>query len=275
MSDEIVGYLGPQGTFSEQASQAIFPGRSLKPYPDILSVLEAINDNTLSTGVLPIENFLEGTVTPVLDGLTSYPDVKICGEFILPVSHHLLVTPGLNPDKITAILSHPHALAQCKKYLRENFSHIPYHHVTSTAEAARQVSLELHNCAAIGNKIAAHLYGLKILAKDIGDIKENYTRFIVLSKDTTLPTGNDKTSIVFTVEHTPGSLSQMLTLFAKAEINLTKIESRPSRKIMGEYLFYVDFEGHLFDAHIKEIITTAKQYATHLSIMGSYPKSNL
>lgn len=273
MCEKTIGYLGPTGTFCEMAAESLFPKHQFDPYPSIISVIEDVAQGHLTTGVLPMENLLEGTVTPVLDGLTSYPNIKISGEVLLKIEHHLMVSPGLRKKQLTGVFSHPQALAQCQEYLRKNFPHLPCQPVSSTAEAARRVSLDLNSCAAIGNKRAAEVYGLEILEDNICDVPENFTRFIVLSKEIPEPTGKDKTSIVFSLEHQPGTLSHTLILFAQAGINLTKIESRPSRKVMGEYIFYVDLEGHVKDVHVKEVLKEVQQHTTYLSVMGSYPRS--
>lgn len=274
MNKKSVGYLGPTGTFTEIAAKELFPDHNFIPYFDIISIIENVALDQLHIGVLPMENLLEGTVTPVLDGLTNYPQVKISGEKLIKIEHHLMVSPGLKESQITGIFSHSHALAQCQAYLRKNFSNLPCQPLASTAEAARRVTLDLNSCAAIGNKMAAEIYGLEILEKNIGDITENYTRFIVLTKEIPQPTGKDKTSIVFSVEHRPGSLSDILLLFAQAKINLTKIESRPSRKVMGEYIFYVDFEGHIQNPPVDRLLTSVQKHTTYLSVMGAYPKDS-
>ncbi|MEL7567283.1 MAG: prephenate dehydratase [Dehalobacterium sp.] len=273
MPEISIGYLGPTGTFCEIAAENLFPKHHLDPYPNILSVIEALAQGHLTTGVLPMENLLEGTVTPVLDGLTSYPNIIISGEVLIKIEHHLMVSPGSRKKQLTGIFSHPHALAQCQEYLRKNFFHLPCQPLSSTAEAARRVALDLNSCAAIGNKRAAEIYGLEILERNIGDANENYTRFIVLTKEIPEPTGKDKTSIAFSLEHKPGTLSNTLVSFAQAGINLTKIESRPSRKVMGEYIFYVDFEGHVQDLPVKEVLKEVRKHTTYLSVMGSYPRN--
>ncbi|MGI6713342.1 MAG: prephenate dehydratase [Bacillota bacterium] len=265
-----IGYLGPLGTFCEIAAETVYPNQHLCPYPNIISVIKAVAWGSLDGGILPMENLLEGTVIPVLDGLTNYPEVKISGELIIPIRHCLLAHPGKNINEITAVLSHSHALAQCREFLDKQFPSLPRHSVPSTAEAARRVALELNACAAIGNKRAAQIYRLHILAEDIGDTQQNFTRFIVISKEIPTPSKKNKTSIAISLEHKPGSLAGLLNLFAQAGINLTKIESRPSRKIMGEYIFYVDFEGHIYEEKIINILEKAEQYASHLTVMGSY-----
>ncbi|ATW25183.1 prephenate dehydratase [Candidatus Formimonas warabiya] len=274
MPNQTIGFLGPSGTFCEMAAETLFPAGHLTACVNLISVIEGVASGNLTTGVLPMENLLEGTVTPVLDGLTSYQDVKISGELVLPVQHHLLVNQGVKKDEITAVFSHSHALAQCQDYLRKRLPAIPCHAVSSTAEAARRVALELHSCAAIGNKRAAKIYGLHILEESISDGAENFTRFVILKKEITGPTGHDKTSIAFSLEHQPGTLASMLVLFAQAGINLTKIESRPSRKVLGEYIFYVDFEGHQEDEEVQRVLHQAKQHTTFLSVMGSYPRNS-
>lgn len=273
MTENTIGYLGPEGTFCEMAAKKLFPGKKLCPYPNVISVVEAVAKGNLVTGVLPMENLLEGTVTPVLDGLTSYPQAKISGETLLKIEHHLMVSPGMRKEQLTAVFSHSHALAQCQEYLRKYFPHLPCQALSSTAEGARRIALELNTCAAIGNKRAAEIYGLEILEENIGDIQENFTRFIVITNKIPDATGNDKTSIVFSLEHKPGTLANTLVSFAQSGINLTKIESRPSRKVMGEYIFYVDFEGHVKDEKVQDVLREVKKETAFLSVMGSYPRN--
>jgi prephenate dehydratase len=272
MYQKTIGYLGPAGTFCEMAAAGLFTDSKHRPYPNIISVIEDVARGNLNTGVLPMENLLEGTVIPVLDGLSAFPEVKISGEAVLKIEQHLLVSPGVKKEQLTGILSHPHALAQCREYLKKSFPHLPCNALSSTAEAARRVAMDLNTCAAIGNKRAAEIYGLEILAENISDIKENYTRFIILSRNIPGPTGKDKTSLAFSLEHKPGTLAQTLVLFSAAGINLTKIESRPSRKVLGEYIFYLDFEGHVDDSHVEKVLAEVEKHATSLTIMGSYPK---
>ncbi|MCR6544436.1 prephenate dehydratase [Dehalobacterium formicoaceticum] len=273
MKERNVGFLGPKGTYTEAAAQQVFPGQNLIPYRDVTAILTAVSAGEIHHGILPIENLLEGTVLPVLDGLTSFPELKIQGETLIRIEHHLLVKPGMKKEELTAVFSHTQALAQCRNYLREELPHLPCQAMSSTAEAARRVAFDLHTCGAIGNRKAAEIYGLEVLDDNISDAPENTTRFIVIGLEIPPPTGKDKTSLVLSLEHQPGSLSQLLILFAREGINLTKIESRPSRKVMGEYIFYLDFEGHITDERIQKVIKEAENYVTSLSIMGSYPRA--
>jgi len=272
MYKKTIGYLGPAGTFCEMAAQSLFSKNELCPYSNITSLIEDVARSNLSTGVLPMENLLEGTVIPVLDSLSAFPEVKISGEAVLKIEQHLMANPGLKKAELTGILSHAHALAQCREYLKKNFPHLPCNALSSTAEAARRVAMDLNTCAAIGNKRAAEIYGLEIIDANISDIKENYTRFIILSRNIPAPTGKDKTSLAFSLEHKPGTLAQTLVLFSEAGINLTKIESRPSRKVLGEYIFYLDFEGHVEDTSVEKVLQRMRQQTTSLWVMGSYPK---
>ena len=212
---------------------------------------------------------MEGTVIPVLDGLNARRENL--RETVLKIEHHLMANQGITKEQLTGIFSHPQALAQCREYLKNNFSHLPCIPIFSTAEAARRVALDLKTCGAIANRRAGEIYGLEILDTNISDVKKNLTRFIVINRTIPAPTGRDKTSLAFSLEHRPGTLAKILGLFAQADINLTKIESRPSRKVMGEYIFYVDFEGHVSNSHIKKLLKVVRKHASYLSVLGSYP----
>ncbi len=264
-----VSYLGPEGTFTHLAAIRYFGSFvQLEPLDNIKSIFEVVEKGLSKFGVVPIENSNEGTVTFTLDMFMQY-EVKIWGEIIIPISHHLLSLTG-EKEKIKRIFSHPHAKAQCREWLNKNMPNIPLYDVSSTAEAAKQASLH-EEVAAIASEFAATLYGLKFVAKNIEDYKHNYTRFFILGKDFPPSTGSDKTSIMFTLQDKPGALYNALKPFKDSEINLTKIESRPSKTRKWEYVFFVDFIGHIDDKKVKETLKEVEKYCIQIVHLGSYP----
>lgn len=264
-----VGYLGPEGTFSQEAVLKITDNNTInKPYPNILSIFEALEDNQIDEAVVPIENSTEGSVVITLDALTRH-NLKIKGELELPIRQNLLVQKGKTLDDINVICSHQQAIAQCRHYI--NRLNKPVHAMPSTANAARYVT-ELSTAAVIGNEILSEKYNLEIIAHDIQDYSNNVTRFVILGKeDINKPTGNDKTSIIISLKNdNPGSLYEILYEFAKENINLTKIESRPSKQGMGKYLFFIDIVGHRLDPKIKNTLAIVEGKVNMFKILGSY-----
>lgn len=264
-----VGYLGPEGTFSQEAVLNITDNNTInKHYPNILSIFEALEDNQIDEAVVPIENSTEGSVVITLDALTRH-NLKIKGELELPIRQNLLVQKGKTLDDINVICSHQQAIAQCRHYI--NRLNKPVHAMPSTANAARYVT-ELSTAAVIGNEILSEKYNLEIIAHDIQDYSNNVTRFVILDKeDINKPTGNDKTSIIISLKNdNPGSLYEILYEFAKENINLTKIESRPSKQGMGKYLFFIDIVGHRLDPKIKNTLAIVEGKVNMFKILGSY-----
>jgi prephenate dehydratase len=269
-----VGILGPRGTYAEMAARSQFGSDvELAPYSTITEVAEAVARGEVSAGVVPVESLREGSVGETLDAL-AWTDVKIRAEVVVPITHCLLGVPGAKLEHITQVLSHPQALAQCRDFLRQHLSQAELIDMTSTAKAAEQVSkLKRSHMAAIGPRALAELYELEVLRENIQGGEPNVTRFLCLGKQDSKPTGRDKTSIVFyTTEDRPGFLHEVLGEFATRKINLTKIESRPTKKVLGEYLFFLDFEGHREDAHPREALEAVKRKVAMLKIVGSYPK---
>lgn len=269
-----VGILGPRGTYSELAAKSMF-GEEAEPvtYPLITDVAEAVEEEEVPFGLVPVETLREGSVGETLDVL-AWKDVKVKDELVLTVTHNLLGIEGANLDEIKQVLSHPQALAQCKKFIQGKLPDAEQISVTSTAKAAKQVSKDRKPyMAAIGSRGLASLYDLDILREDIQEGREDETRFFCLAKDDSEPTGEDKTSIVFyTEEDKPGILYEILQEFAKRDINLTKIESRPSKEALGDYLFFVDFEGHRKDPKAVEALENLESKVATLKIIGSYRK---
>ena len=263
-----IGFFGPSGSFTEEAASII--GDDLVPFDSILDVLNAVENGDVNIGVVPIENSIEGPVGVTLDLLVHDYDLKIKNEIIIPISHNLLVNPNTTIDDIHFVYSHIQALSQCRKFT-EGLG-VEVNATTSTSAAAEKVKGK-KNSAAIGTKRAAELYGLKIAATDIQDYKNNVTRFVVIDKTDHERTGKDKTSIIFSImEDKPGGLYEILEVFADNNINLTKIESRPSKEKLGSYIFFVDFEGHRTDKLIRYILNIIRSKLGYIKVLGSYPK---
>ena len=268
----IVAYLGPPGTHTHLACFKHF-GHSISPLPKegIQEVFEAVEKGEAVYGVVPIENSTEGSVNRTLD-LFIESQVKICGEVMVQVSHDLLSQSGKVED-IQKIYSHPQALEQCRKWLRRNFPHVQVGGAVSTAKAA-QIAAENGNAAAIAHSFAAQFYGLKVIQSQIEDYVHNYTRFFVLSQEIGNRKGEDKTSLLFSISHTPGSLYRVLKIFSERGINLTKIESRPMKGKPWEYIFFIDFEGHMTDSHVAEVLDEMKEHVLFVKLLGSYPQNS-
>lgn len=263
-----VGFFGPPGTFTEEAAAMLSEERVA--YDSIPHVMEAVRDHKVDLGVVPIENSIEGSVGITLDLLTHDYDLKIKKEIIIPISHNLLLDPKTNIEDVKIIYSHIQALSQCRNFIEDFGASI---RGTSSTSVAAELVVGKKDAAAISNRRAAKIYGLKIEASDIQDYKNNHTRFVVIDEEDHLPTGNDKTSIVFSLpDDKPGGLYEILGEFAKNEINLTKIESRPSKEKLGRYIFFVDFEGYRSEPQISNILNRIKSKVGYIKILGSYPK---
>lgn len=273
-----MGYLGPQGTFTEEALLRYknIDRKEIKEYKTIPEVIKAIGKE-VEEGIVPVENSLEGSVNITLDILAGETNLKIKGEVIIPVAHHLLVKDEVDLKDIYLVYSHPQAVAQCRKFIEKYLPNAETELTFSTAEAAKHISRRKENhCAAIGTIRAAELYGLKVIKDNIHDYNCNYTRFIVLSlTESSEPTREDKTSLVFGIKDGPGALYQILREFALRGINLTRIESRPSKKNFGDYLFYVDLEGYKQEPAVEEALNAVKANTVFIKVLGSYPKASL
>ncbi|PKM77119.1 MAG: prephenate dehydratase [Firmicutes bacterium HGW-Firmicutes-15] len=279
-----MAYLGPRGTFCEEAALRYANEHywELVPYPSIKSVFAAVNRGEIDSGIVPIENSCEGAVNQTLDLLAYEYNLKVSGEVVMPVKQNLLIRPNLELKEISRILSHPQALAQCRKYLSANFEDIEFMDVASTAEAARRVANSAEPWAAVGTEGAAQAYGLVIISPDIQDQLNNETRFIIISKDSStcassdgscLHAENTKTSLLLYLLNTPGALFHALEQFYLHDINLSKIESRPAQTRIGDYLFFIDIEGHQLEPRVKEALEGLKTLAHDVRILGSYPSA--
>ncbi len=273
-----IGYLGPPGTFTEEAllKYIKLPSQEIKEYNAISEVIKAIGKE-VESGIVPVENSLEGSVNITLDILARETNLVIKREVIIPVFHHLLGKEGVQTGDIRHLYSHPQAVAQCRKFIEKYLPQAQTELTLSTAQAARFISERYdHTCAAIGTRRAAELYGLEVIEENIHDYDCNYTRFIVLSlEQNSSPTGNDKTSLVFGIKDGPGALYQVLKEFALRHLNLTRIESRPSKRNFGDYLFFVDLEGHQKDPEIKETLEALGEKTVFLRVLGSYPQGDM
>ncbi|MBM7556266.1 prephenate dehydratase [Halanaerobacter jeridensis] len=271
-----VGYLGPKGTFTEMAAEE-YRGTVAEyiPYCDIKVLVKAVVDEKIDRAVVPIENSLQGAVTLTLDLLLKY-DLKIVDEVIIPITHSLLAADVVTDlDDLDHVVSHPQALAQCRAFIDEHLN-CNVHTADSTADAIKRVAKAGPNWAAIGNYHAADYYDLSVLRNDIQDNEENWTRFVVLAKEDSPQTGDDKTSIICSPrDDHPGALYEILKEFAQREINLTRIESRPARKMIGDYIFFIDFEGHRSEENIQLALSNVEEIVAWIKLLGSYPQAEI
>ncbi|MGD9677877.1 MAG: prephenate dehydratase [Vulcanibacillus sp.] len=269
-----IGFLGPKGTFSHEAVKEYI--KKIKEYEIVESntipdLMVSVSEGLLDEAVLPVENSLEGAVTSTLDMFAEDLNITIKAELIIPINLNLLVKENSKREDIKAILSHPQPIGQCRKYTNNNFSNAEIRPVLSTAAAAEEVATGDGTTAAIGSAIAGEIYNLKVLDSNIQDGGNNFTRFVIISKEKSNKTGNDKTSIVFSTDNKPGSLYRILDIFNIWDINMTKIESRPSKEQLGKYIFYVDIIGHQEDDDIKDALSMVRRKTSFLKILGSYP----
>ncbi len=268
-----VAFLGPQATFTHVAGMQQFGlSAQLVPQKSISAVFDEVARGRAHYGVVPVENSNEGIVSHTLD-MFMESDLKVNAEILLEVSHDLLSRTGKLED-VRKIISHPQALAQCRKWLEENLAELPQVDVASTALAA-QLAAEDDSAAAIASEMAANLYGLKVVKQKIADNPSNFTRFLIIGRQMPGRSGHDKTSIMFSVKDEPGILYRMLEPFSKRQLNLTKIESRPLKSKAWEYIFFLDVIGHIVDPGVKEAIEELHQYCQFVKVLGSYPKARL
>jgi len=270
MTQTRVGYLGPEGTFTHEAA-ATLENVETVACASIPEVLALVANATLDKGVVPLENAIEGTVSATIDGLVFDHDLVIEREIVLPIHLHLLARAGVALEDVTKVASYVHALAQCRGFLETLGARTEQ--TTSTAQAAREVAESTEPWAAVGSSIAGRLFGLETIASDIEDHPGNATRFVVVGRDSvTAPTGHDRTSIVcFQDADRPGSLYAILGRFAAREINLTKLESRPTKLGLGDYCFVIEFDGHVADDVVADCLTDLQAHLTRVKFLGSYP----
>ena len=276
--DRCIGYLGPPGTFTEQAvfTQPDLARMRRRPIRDIVKVLHAVETGEVDLGLVAIENMIEGSVTATLDALAFDTNLLIQREVIIPVNLNLLIQPGTTLTEIERVLSYPVAHAQCRRYLTENLPEALLEATNSTADAARELAASgACNAAAIAPQRAAEVYGLEVLAEDVEDHPENQTRFVLVGRDgITPPTGHDKTSLlVYQRSDVPGSLVGMLAEFAARAVNLTSLQSRPTKGGLGQYCFLIDCEGHIADDVVADTLRSLRMKAAEVKFIGSYPSA--
>ncbi len=269
-----VAYLGPEGTNSHDAALAHYrENASFVPFTDIPSTVAAVAAGLVDQAIVPIENSTEGSVTVTLDLLIAPGAPPIVGEMVLPVRHHLIARPGTRRQDVERVISIGQASAQCRTYLREQLPGAQVFPAVSTA-AAVAACVHSDRLAAIGTEAAARLYGMEVIDAGIEDNPDNATRFVILGRNPAPPTGRDRTSLVFSLAaDRPGGLLAALRPFADRAINLTRIESRPTKATLGNYWFLIDCEGHAEDAAVAEAIGEVRSIAVELRILGSYPRA--
>ncbi len=265
-----VAFLGPESTFTHEAARRSFGASvELEPQATVSEVFARVERGEAQHGVVAVENSMEGAVTHTLDELMASP-LKICGEVYLPISQNLLSNEE-TLDGIETVYSHPMGLAQAATWLRQELPRAALEEVESTGEAARRAAEE-PGVAAVGSTLAAEAFGLSVLARDIQDARTNATRFIVLGRSWAGRTGRDKTSVVFSVKDRPGVLKDALSAFADEGINLTRIESRPSRRRAWTYVFFADFEGHPDEERVRRALLALEEHCPYVSVIGAYPQ---
>ena len=271
-----ISYLGPAGTFTEQAA-VLLAGENARtdfiPYPSITASAEAVAHGEVDVAVVPFENSLAGAVGETHDLIIHQLDLFIVDELIIPIEHCLIVAPEADISEIRVIYSHPQALGQCQRYLNRRFPNARTEATLSTAQAvARAVEIG-DQVAAIAPRRAAGLHDAHILEIGIEDDHRNATRFVVLAHSDHEPTGDDRTTMLFSTANRPGALLRVLQHFADADINLTRIESRPARERLGSYLFLIDCDGHRTDLALANALERLEPELERLRIIGSYPKA--
>ena len=268
-----LAHLGPAGTFSEEAALSYAPSAEIVAYPSITAAAASVLNGEADEAVTPIENSLQGAVTDTLDLLIHEWGYRIKRELNLGVVHNLMAKPGTALAEVRRVYSHPQALGQCREYLAKHLPGAEVAAALSTAGSVEQAAAAEVPSAAIAPRRAAELYGAEILAAGIQDDDTNVTRFVVLARRDAEPTGDDKTSICFSFDDDrPGLLFGVMARFAEAGINLTKVESRPTRLELGRYYFLVDLEGHREEPAVAKVLDQVGGVVSELKIFGSYPR---
>ena len=268
----VVAFQGEIGAYSEGAAVHFFgPSIQVKPCEILDDVFKIVEKGEAQFGIVPIENSLEGSISRTYDLLLD-SNLRVCGETELRVVHCLIASPETRLDLIKRVYSHPQALGQCQAFLKHlNCELIPTYDTAGSVKMIKEKGIT--DGAAIASARAAEIYEMQIIAREIEDTPNNFTRFFILAKQDSPPSGNDKTSIVFSVKHRPGALYEFLRKLASKNINLTKIESRPTRQKPWEYNFYLDFEGHREDEAAREVLESLEKTSLFVKVLGSYPKA--
>ncbi|SEH44156.1 prephenate dehydratase [Epilithonimonas hominis] len=273
-----IAFLGPEASFTQLTATQLFPNEELIPKANILDCFLAVQNNEVDKAVVPLENSIEGTVSMTLDYLYQTPEIRVEAEAVMPIAHHLMIHPNQeNGNQIEKIYSHPQALAQSFHFLNQNYPNVPKQDFASTAAAAKRVSENPdRKIAAVANKFAAELYGLKIINDNIHDVEENHTRFIVISKsdesfDSDLNSSGKKTGLLITLpEDHAGGLHQVLSVFAWRNMNLSKIESRTLKTKLGNYFFFVTVVGDWNNVLYINSIDELKAIGADVKFLGNY-----
>ncbi len=268
------GFLGPEGSFSHEAVSTM---ENVTPVAceSLVDLLSSVADASLDQGLVPLENAIEGTVSASIDGLVFDHELVIVREIVIPIRLHLLARPGVAAQDLTGVRSYVHALAQCRGYLHQ--LNVEISQTTSTSQAAREVADSQESWAAVASALAGDLFGLVALATDIEDHPDNATRFVVVGRErVAAPTGHDRTTIVcFQDADRPGSLYAILGRFAARDINLTKLESRPTKRGLGDYCFVIEFEGHVADDVVADCLADLQAHLARVKFLGSYPVTGI
>lgn len=269
-----VAYLGPEGTFTQQAALKHFGNSAVsRPLAAIDEVFREVEAGAVNYGVVPVENSTEGVINHTLDNFM-LSNLKICGEVELRIHQHLMISDITREDAITRIYSHAQSLAQCRKWLDSHYPNVERVAVASNAEAAKRVKGEW-NAAAIAGDMAADLYGLKILAEKIEDRPDNSTRFLIIGSLAVPISGDDKTSLMVSMRNEPGALHDLLEPFQRHKIDLTRVETRPSQSGNWTYVFFIDFVGHREQANVAAALAEVGARASDMKVLGSYPRGVL
>ena len=271
-----IGFLGPAGTFTEEAALLYAQGEDLSPFNTITAVGSAVCAGMVDEGVVPIENSLEGSVNETLDLLIQEEGLFIRRELVLPIRYYVLARPGTRPDEVQVIYSHPQALGQCRRFLERCFPRATVQASLSTSAAVAELEKSPVPAVAIASRRAADLYPVEVMAQVLLDNPNNFTRFVVLAREDHPPTGDDKTSICFSYnEDRPGLLYETLGEFARRDINLAKIESRPTKQELGRYIFLADLQGHRTDPPVASALSAVRARCSLFRVFGSYPRYRL
>lgn len=267
-----IGYLGPRGTFSEQAASMLAEDENIIPYRSFWDALDAVQNDRIDAAIVPVENSIEGTVNATVDTLIFDVGLYIQKLLILPIEQCLLVKKGAKISDIKKVYSHAHALPQCRAFFRENMPDAVQESVSSTAEGIRLAAeADDVSIAAVGAKTAASLYGLEVAAENIQDNNDNFTQFILVAKQNTeLPENGKLTTISFSTVHEPGSLYKLLDIFSIFDVNMSKIISRPMRNKPMEYVFLIDLKCDDNEKDVRDALTMIKRKTTFFKNLGSY-----
>ncbi|MCC7365091.1 MAG: prephenate dehydratase [Dehalococcoidia bacterium] len=268
-----LAYLGPPGTFGEEAALRFAPEAELLPCPSHAAVAAAVDSGMADAGVVAIENSINGSVAETLDILIHETQLTIQAELVLPIVHNLVAAPGTRTEDVAVIYAHPQSIGQSRRFIERCFPKAQVEAALSNAESVQQALRRGSDAAAIATLRAAELYGAEVVARGIQDSDNNVTRFVVIGHGHPADSGRDRTSIAFTFpEDRPGALAAVLNVFAGRGINCTKIESRPTREAFGEYVFLIDFEGHVDEPATAEVLAEVRAICAELKVFGSYPR---